>query len=79
VDDPPAATHDEPIVIVGPLALLAFLLAVRALRRRSLRAGAFAVAIAGVETSWPPYRRLLRQPWFRDFDVVTILRDRGAE
>jgi hypothetical protein len=48
-------------VMVGPVALAGFVLAVRAMRRRSYTSAMWAVGLFGVEAGFRPYRRLLRK------------------
>jgi hypothetical protein len=68
----PTEPAQTPTTVIGPLGLLALVLAFHSLRNRSLRAGTLALAVAAVETSWSPYRRMLRDPRLRDFNFVMV-------
>jgi len=62
-------------LLVGPLALGAVALAVRAIRRRSPVAGAVALGVLAVEAWYRPYRALLREPRFRNVNLVVVFRE----
>ena len=55
----------KPAVMIGLVALAGFVLAVRAIRRRSYTSAVCAAALFGVEAGWCPYRRKRADAAFR--------------
>jgi hypothetical protein len=71
-------SEENTTVMIGPAALAGAVLAVRAIRRRSVPSAVCAVGLLGVEVGCRPYRRLLGEgalrfskpePPDRDLDV----------